>query len=480
MFRHLPASHHAEEDLAALAEAMQGEGPRGDRRLGHEDAAENLAIPAGYTYLGQFIDHDLSFDPVASFDRQNDPQARINFRTPRFDLDSVYGRGPADQPYLYRDDRRFLLGKPLTDGGREQLKISVDLPRNARGRALVGDPRNDENKIVSQLHAVMLRFHNALVARLTSDRVPSDDVFSEAQRLVRWHYQWVVLHDFLPKITGPEAIRRARAGRAFYAPRRSAFIPAELSGAVYRMGHSMVRPSYLFNDNIRPPSAGQGSPADHEPYRFPIFSNALGDRRADLRGFGEFPGDWGFQWKYFFGPSAGEGLPQPSYRIDSSLSEPLASLQVVGVVGNAPVSLAARNLLRGNQLALPGGQDVALALELNPLTEEQLFDEVPVLRGEPGRKAAPHRLPPRARAALRHRTPLWYYILREAEVDNGGTHLGPVGARIVAEVFVGLLQEDRHTFLNQAPRWRPRPEDMRDDRFEMIDLIRIASEDPLP
>jgi hypothetical protein len=118
---------------------------------------EESGIPSLYTYLGQFIDHDLTFDPDGSFQKQKDPNATEDFRTPAFDLDNIYGRGPGDQPYLYdEDDKHFLLGDPLmmgTPGAR-------DLQRNGSGRALIGDPRNDENAIVSQLQGLFLRFHN--------------------------------------------------------------------------------------------------------------------------------------------------------------------------------------------------------------------------------------------------------------------------------------------------------------------------------
>src|ERR1700751_3121732 len=94
---------------------------------------EESGIPALYTYLGQFIDHDLTFDPDASFQKQKDPDATEDFRTPAFDLDNVYGRGPGDQPYLYyTDGKSFLLGDPLTQGNPPGAR---DLQRNIAGRA---------------------------------------------------------------------------------------------------------------------------------------------------------------------------------------------------------------------------------------------------------------------------------------------------------------------------------------------------------
>ena len=147
----------AEQLLETLAAAMihEADCPKD----GADD--EESGIPSAYTYLGQFIDHDITFDPSSSLMRQNDPDALIDFRTPRLDLDSVYGRGPDDQPYLYGDDKELLLGKPLTgDALGKPIQKAQDLARAANHRAMIGDPRNDENVIVSQFQGLVLRFHN--------------------------------------------------------------------------------------------------------------------------------------------------------------------------------------------------------------------------------------------------------------------------------------------------------------------------------
>ncbi len=203
IFRTLKPARFSEGALAELAELMIAESEDAPTPETEVDNEENQGISAGYTYLGQFIDHDLTFDPASSLQKQNDPDALVDFRTPRFDLDNVYGRGPDDQPYLYEDDgRRLRLGRKLT--GNPNDANSRDVPRytsepgdsGSRARALIGDPRNDENVIVSQLQATMLRFHN----RLADDN--KNKSFRKVQDLVRWHYQWVVLHDFLPTIVG--------------------------------------------------------------------------------------------------------------------------------------------------------------------------------------------------------------------------------------------------------------------------------------
>src|SRR5262249_24934047 len=153
-----------------------------------------------------FIDHDLTFDPASSLQKLNDPNSLTDFRTPRFDLDNIYGRGPDDQPYMYQDARvRMALGRVLT--GNPADPIAPDVPRCAptsgAKRALIGDPRNDENVIVSQLQAAFLRFHNRM-ADVLGAKGPDD--FPTVQKHVRWHYQWVVLNDFLPTILNAKTL----------------------------------------------------------------------------------------------------------------------------------------------------------------------------------------------------------------------------------------------------------------------------------
>src|SRR5262252_6552082 len=189
MFRALrPATfgstdQESEQNLLELGTAMSAAfDPPKD---GKDD--EESGIPALYTYLGQFIDHDLTFDPASSLQKQNDPDALTDFRTPAFDLDCIYGRGPGDQPYLYQShphENKFQLGDKIQGAGDADAK---DLQRNVNGRAMIGDPRNDENSIVSQLQGLFLRFHNRMVAENRGRTL------AEIQQLVRFHYQYVIL-----------------------------------------------------------------------------------------------------------------------------------------------------------------------------------------------------------------------------------------------------------------------------------------------
>src|ERR1039457_5248595 len=215
--------------------------------------AEESGIPALYTYFGQFIDHDITFDPSSSLVKHTDPDALTDFRTAAFDLDNVYGRGPDDQPYMY-DGPKFLLGDKIGGGVDPNAH---DLPRNSRvppegfdRRALIGDPRNDENTIVSELQGLFHRFHNRTLA--ANSGLPFDQI----QRLVRFHYQYVLLNDFLPRIVHSSVItalktngRYDRKKLNFFHWKNEPFMPVEFSVACYRLGHSMIRPGYRLNDD---------------------------------------------------------------------------------------------------------------------------------------------------------------------------------------------------------------------------------------
>ena len=414
MFRKLPAWEprgRTEEDkekfIAELAvNSFEAAGPNAE--------LDNTKIPSAYTYFGQFVDHDITFDTTSSMEKQNDPDRLHNFRTPRFDLDNIYGRGPADQPYLYQDpeinpgqndSNKLLIGRQTT----EPPTGEEDLPRNSEGIALIGDPRNDENIIVSQLQLALLKFHNRMVDRARERFDDPGDVLREAQRLTRWHYQWVVVHDFLKRICGKQLVdgllRRTGVGGKpylqFYRPKHHAYIPVEFSVAAYRIGHSMVRAVYHLNDRLT--EIREGRP-------LPIFGpEDTEGTLQNLRGFRPLPAVWTIQWDRFVEHQRSK--PQPSRRIDTKLAAPLMTLSA-SVVGPVPVDDARRSLAFRN-------------------------------------------------------------LLREAEEQHRGEQLGDVGATIVAEVFVGLLAEDPLSFYSVRPHWTPELESAGKE-FELADLLRHA------
>ena len=280
-------------------------------------------IPAGYTYFGQFIDHDITFDPASSLMRKNDPNGLLNFRTPRLDLDNIYGAGPDDQPYLYEEDKATL-AVDLVDGDASR----PDLPRYRgrdpkRVRALIGDMRNDENSMVSQLQLAFLLAHNNLVKRAKS-RLSVDDTvaFEMARKTLRWLYQHIVWNDFVKRIVVDEVYKVAlklentpdkrkhwTCGLGdVYRWKHQPFMPIEFSVAAYRFGHSMVRNSYQTNFDER----GIDKFA-------PIFDNTGASDPDDLRGFRPMKPDNMIQWDWFLPMTTSRApFPQMARKIDTS------------------------------------------------------------------------------------------------------------------------------------------------------------------
>jgi hypothetical protein len=446
MFRKLrPAPHYDETQLTALAESMR-EQEGGSGGWGQPDAqsqgGDNPDIPAAYTYFGQFVDHDITFDASSRLQVHNDPDALVDFRTPRYDLDSVYGSGPVDEPFQYDQEQpgRLL----IADNGNGER----DLPRNDQGIAVIGDPRNDENVIVSGLQILVLRFHNKIADIVdTEATLDPDERFDEVRRRVRWHYQWVVLHDYLPRICSQSLVDsllkfdddgEPKYKLRFFLPRKNPYMPIEFSAAAFRFGHSQVRTAYSLND-----------PIGVKPVFVPGDAAGVG---ADLRGGQTLLPNWTVDWPRFI-PVAGSAA-QPSRLIDAKLSPALFDLPRFPV--NQQQSLAVRNLLRSQDMDLPSGQDVAKAIGAAPLNGQQLGTEL-----DP--------------------TPLWFYILKESELTpdeqgNPGRRLGPTGARLVAEVLIGLLRTDPSSFLTREPTWRPTLDGAsgKDGTFGLGDLIEFA------
>lgn len=281
---------------------------------------------------------------------------------------------------------------------------------------------------MSQLHVAILKFHNAVEDHVRAELGPTltGDVFAEAQRLVLWHYQWIIVHEYLTKTVGkPMVDDILENGRKFYKWRDAPYIPVEFSVASFRFGHSQVRPSYR-------PNFGT-NPADLASRQFKlIFDDRLTDPEdpEDMRGGIRAPPRF-IDWQTFF--DFGDGRVRPNKLIDTTLSTVLFDLP--GRPSSEPQSLAQSNLLRNLTFSIPSGQAVAKAMGIPLLPASKLKDLQPL--------------------HLHERTPLWFYLLRESEVKKDGKQLGPVGGRIVAEVFIGLLEGDGMSYLRQDPEWKP-------------------------
>ncbi|MBV7329414.1 peroxidase [Chloroflexi bacterium TSY] len=434
-----------------------------------DPSLDNLNVPAGYTYFGQFVDHDITFDTISRLDRQNDPNMLTNFRSPRFDLDNIYGRGPTDHPFMYDQGRKWR----AADDGTYFLRIGKgadpreeDLFRNDQGVAIIGDPRNDENIIVSQIQLTFIKFHNCVMQALEAKNPQGGEKnYQEAQRIVRWHYQWVVINDFLRRIVGdvmldnvaPTPDRPDRPRCHFYCWKNQPFMPLEFSGAAYRMGHSMVRSTYALSDKLEATRDSADLPKISG--QIPIFlpqSEHLGDgfdHLRDLRGGltksaltpteKKLPALWSVQWDRFL--EINGSRPQWSRKIDEKLAFGLRAIPA----GPGGENLLARlNLIRGWRYGLPSGQDVACAMGIDPINPDAT-------------------------------DPLWYYILHEAG-QTGDDYLGPVGGRVVTEVFYGLLAGDPSSYLTRCPTWTPWKERVLQipraypDRFELSDIMKFA------
>lgn len=459
------------ESLDELGEAMA------EKKLeaGEVDNPEgdNKEVPAGFTYLGQFVDHDITLDTSTLQEIIVDPLAVRNFRTPMLDLDSLYGSGPDVQPYLYRfdDSQLFLIGETqINDGGGttgrqgEQLPILPnDLPRAPQSNlAIIGDPRNDENLIVAQLHLAFLKFHNKVVQEIKNGTIEQDycirkTPFEEARDLVIWHYQWIVLHDFLRRILDNEQLNLVlKEGRRFYRFREEPFIPVEFSVAAYRLGHSMVRAVYDYNRVF----TFRDTDSDITPATLQLLFEFTAKSGTPSTGPGlnpTLPSNWIIDWRRFFelDPATQVGF---SRKLDPFLVDPLKDLPNVP----KPNSLAVRNLRRGRSLGLPSGQSVARRMRFEPLPPCKIS------QGKDGEVAKKH--------GFHIESPLWYYILKEAEIQGDGKRLGQVGSRIVAEVFVGLMEGDSSSFLVRNRDWKPTLPAQTPGTFTMVDLLNFVGD----
>ena len=427
-------------------------------------------MTAGVTFFGQFLDHDITLDPRSPLLEQSDPKRTTNFRTAAFDLDSVYGNGPQGSPELYDLSSGEIKLRVDSLPGAEVVSRNgaprFDLPRDGNNTAILGDSRNDEHVVLAQLHTAFLRFHNAVVDHLRKDRAnagqSADQIFKLAQRQVRWHYQWIILNEFLPLTIGQARVADIlNKGPRFYqvdeGARRSARQTFKGSVAPHRIFRGRLP--------VRPFANSPELSSEFRPHRWiPLLRLSL--RRYpetptlqdpnDLRGGKRAPRRF-VDWQTFF--KFDETNFRPNKLIDSKLSSVLMLLPgsrgpAPGLPADGVQSLASRNLMRHVNFGIPSGQAIARRMGVPALSPAQLDMLKPF--------------------DMEKSTPLWFYILKEAEVMEKGLRLGPVGGRIVGEVFIGLLKADETSYLAAQPRWKPVLPSATRGNFRVTDLLTFA------
>jgi hypothetical protein len=433
--------------------------------------SDDSDIPAGYTYLGQFLAHEVSRDPRLVVPTEAvDVEALPQMRSPALDLDSLYTReGPATAlPGMFEDNGVRMKVGDTTPAHFWGKVVPHDLPRHAPGtpehrEALIGDPRNDENLVTAQTLVALIHFHNA-VARWMNDGPDAPATFEKVRGVVVRHFQWVVLHDFLPRVIDADAIRRvlayvrAHGGQPEFfrpLPGGEIYTPVEFSGAAFRFGHSMVRDSYQWNF-FRKSGSILGAARPKDLFELTGFSGNVGGQDS-------LPSDWVINWRRFYDFPGSPVVSNKAKKIDTSFNFRLEDVAAYPHGGN-PQPLTTRNLLRGFAYRLPSGQEAARVLGEEELPEAEVV-------------SGPHEKVLREHGYHR-RTPLWYYILKEAERRGRGNRLGPVGSRIVAEVFVGLILNSGFSILDPADPardWQPVLPALGPAGFDMPSLLAFAN-----
>ena len=408
----------------------------------------NPAHTAGTTFMGQFMDHDMTFDVGSALGVATKPRTATNGRTPSFDLDSVYGGGPDGEPPAVRGRQgpaAGRVGRPIR-GPSPHLRQHRHHRRPSKRRA------RDHRRAACGVPAV------PQPGRRGSEGLRHLAPHGPVRGGTTDH------HLALPvdrPARGPAAVRRAGGARRH--PReRLALLPSPdrrgidpggvpRSGVPVRALHGppvlspeprRQRRGAVLRDDLRPLAGGvarSGRPS--------------GRGKAPRRFVG---------WQTFF--DFADGQVKPNKRIDTKISTPLFSLPLGAIASHdQPTALPQRNLLRNLTWELPSGQAIAEYVGAPVLSRRDLAELRDFGLG------------------LDRRTPLWYYALKEAEVVQDGLRLGPVGGRIVAEVIIGLLRADPASYLSVDPRWRPtlptRPGAVTGE-FRMVDFLTFAGVDP--
>lgn len=379
---------------------------------GRWDRSDSTTITNGLAIFSQFLAHDITFEAQSRLKGINEVGQLQNDRTVNLDLDCLYGQRTQDFFYDSSDTDKLLLGKCYTDGTREWF----DLQRNAQGKAIIPDSRNDENIIVSRMQVLFIQFHNAMVDHLRIHDCPPN-IFKAARQQVLWHYHWLIIHEYLYKMMDRSIYNSLmKDGPKFF--QWPWALPLEFSGAAFRVGHSQCQDVNKINETTEKKLFDLGFFSTMEEY---------------------------VDWRCLF--DFGDGQVQFARRIDTQIGRSFSKLPFVKSKDRKERSLAFRNLRRGVSYGLQSGEDVAKRMGIEPIEVRET-----VRLDFPG-------------------TPLWFYILREAYLlGNEGNHLGPVGSQLLGEIFLTLMMHDDESYLKIHPRWQPSL-GRKPGQFDFVDLI---------
>ncbi|WP_158284735.1 peroxidase family protein [Oricola cellulosilytica] len=462
--------------------------------------SNNPDVPAGYTYLGQLIAHDVIFNNTADLAGQREEHERP-FASPALDLDCLYRGGPERSPIIYawaKDaDERCLLRMGKTSGrayrgpdtgskhpSASADPVAMDLPglslcpeatsssevpeKDPQGRCpadrLIGDPRNDNNLILSQICVLFHRFHNKVCAEVAgqSDIRPGKEVFEIARMVVIDTYRHIVRNDYLSHILEPRTWmvqQKAQArGEHFYAKRLAIDpttpLPSEFWLGAMRIGHAMAQPVYEIN-GVQPQPVS--------------LATVMSFRRANVHNPQNVAGqpvtnDWLVDLDRFFAADDHEPVIA-SRRIRPAIARALysgKSLQPADLEGVRSLyerlgGVPFRDLARGYLRGLPNSQYLAAMFGVPHLSRSELIgDDRSGLRGMYGAsiKNPLQEADFDAIGALADDTPLEWYLLREAEVQNGGRRLGALGSAIIADILFSLLDRAAEQPPRQLGFWK--------------------------
>ena len=449
------------------------------------DEMSDSNIPAAYTYFGQFVAHDISFFDVKGRNHQQHPSCDFahgvnpkqfakldsttaNNRGSQIQLDSIYNNAPLEDDEVHLKlgavtKRDSALTIEMTDPFQDVLRDPINQS------PVSGDPRNDNNVIVSQLHVAFVRAHNALVDLLLVNGIDRSIVFQEARKLLRQHYHHVLIADFLGRVSDKETLEEVRAQKQhLYNPEtNNQKLPLEFTVGAYRFGHSMVTSNYYYNDNL--PGASFSSLV---PLKMMRLTSAEGLMQS-------LPDSRVIQWKRFvFDRGSAIKTDNPNFAgllIPALIKQQFTVLNEKGEVLPCEPNLAVMDLLRGYMLNLPTGQAVArLLIEKGRQVRLLTADEMVGIATK--RSAEQLKILTASEFDFCNRTPLWFYVLAEAELINQGKTLGPVGTTIVAEVLLGLVRRSPDSILSQDGPYIEQFEPLKtkSGKFRLEDLLRLA------